>query len=72
MKLLIFFFVHKCAVDIAVTGPLLQTKAKETAQGLHIKGFQASIGWLPSGDTAFSWQRDCMPRLKQRAMPAVA
>jgi hypothetical protein len=25
-----------------------------------------------SGDTAFSWQRDCMPHLKQRAMPAVA
>jgi len=25
-----------------------------------------------SGDTAFSWQRDCVPRLKQRAMPAVA
>jgi hypothetical protein len=33
-------------VDIAVTGPLLQTKAKETGQGLHIEGFKASNGRL--------------------------
>jgi hypothetical protein len=47
MKLLILFFLpHKCAADIGVTGPLLQTKAKEIAHGLHSEGFQVSNRWL--------------------------
>jgi hypothetical protein len=40
---------QKCViVGIAVIGPLLQTKAKETAQGLHTENFQASNTWLES------------------------
>jgi hypothetical protein len=35
-------------VNIPVTGPMLQAKARETAQRLHVKNLQASNGWLES------------------------
>jgi hypothetical protein len=35
-------------MDISVTGPVLQSKAKETALRLHAEHFQASNGWLES------------------------
>jgi hypothetical protein len=35
-------------MDIPVTGPMLQSKAKESAQGLHIENFQARNVWLES------------------------
>ena len=38
------FFIKCHAVDIPVTGPMLQTKAKKVAQHLHIDNFQASNG----------------------------
>jgi hypothetical protein len=35
-------------MDIPITGPMLQTKAKEIAQRLHAENFQASNRWLES------------------------
>jgi hypothetical protein len=35
-------------MDIPVTGPMLQSKAKERAQRLHIENFQARNRWLES------------------------
>jgi hypothetical protein len=35
-------------MDIPITGPMFQTKAKEIAQRLHAENFQASNGWLES------------------------
>jgi hypothetical protein len=35
-------------MDIPVTGPMLQSKAKEITLRLHIENFQASNGWLKS------------------------
>jgi hypothetical protein len=33
-------------MDVPVTGPMLQSKAKEIAHRLHTENFQASNGWL--------------------------
>jgi hypothetical protein len=35
-------------MNIPVTGPTLQAKARETAQKLHVENFQASNAWLES------------------------
>jgi hypothetical protein len=35
-------------MDIPVTAPMLQSKAKEIAQRLNTENFQASNGWLES------------------------
>jgi hypothetical protein len=35
-------------MNISVTGPMLQAKAREIAQRLHVENFQASNGWLES------------------------
>jgi hypothetical protein len=41
-------------MDISIAGPMLQTKAKEIAQRLHAKNFQASNRWLESFRTRHS------------------
>jgi hypothetical protein len=33
-------------MNIPVTGPMLQVKARETAQRLYVENFRASNGWL--------------------------
>jgi hypothetical protein len=38
-------------MNIPVTGPMLQAKARETAQRLHVENLQASNGWLESFST---------------------
>jgi hypothetical protein len=43
-----FFFQKFHAMDIPITGPMLQTKAKEIAQRFQVENFQASNGWLES------------------------
>jgi hypothetical protein len=35
-------------MNIPVTGPTLQAKARETAEILHVENLQASNGWLES------------------------
>lgn len=46
---LVFEFFCKCrSIDIPVSGPMLQSKAKEIAEKLDIEKFQASNGWLES------------------------
>jgi hypothetical protein len=40
------FFLKRCAMDITVPGPILQTEAKETAQMLPIEHLQVNSGWL--------------------------
>ncbi|XP_033231713.1 tigger transposable element-derived protein 6-like [Belonocnema kinseyi] len=45
----VFEFFCKCrSIDISVSGPMLQSKAKEIAEKLGIEKFQASNGWLES------------------------
>ncbi|XP_033212335.1 tigger transposable element-derived protein 6-like [Belonocnema kinseyi] len=44
---MVFEFFCKCrSIDIAVSGPMLQSKAKEIAEKLGIEKCQASNGWL--------------------------
>jgi hypothetical protein len=40
------FFLKCRAMNIPVTGPMLQAKARETAQRIHVENLQASNGWL--------------------------
>jgi hypothetical protein len=42
------FFLKGRAMNIPIAGSILQTKAKEIAQRLHIENFQASNVWLES------------------------
>jgi hypothetical protein len=52
VNLITLQFFQKChAMDIPITGPMLQTKAKEIAQRLHVENFQPSNGWLESFKT---------------------
>ena len=40
------FFLKCCGMNIPITGPMLQAKAREIAQRLHVENFQASNGCL--------------------------
>jgi hypothetical protein len=49
VNLITLQFFQKCrAMNIPITGPMLQPKATEIAQKLHVENFQASNGWLES------------------------
>ncbi|XP_033218078.1 tigger transposable element-derived protein 4-like [Belonocnema kinseyi] len=46
---LVFEFFCKCrSIDIRVSGPMFQSKAKEIAEKFGIEDFQTSNGWLES------------------------
>jgi hypothetical protein len=47
-------FFLKCGMNILVIGPMLQAKARQTAQRLHVENFQASDGWLESFWTRYN------------------
>jgi hypothetical protein len=40
------YFLKCRGMNIPVTGPMFQAKARETAQRLHVEIFQVSNGWL--------------------------
>ena len=45
-NIMLEFFIKFRARNIPVTGPMLQTKAAETASSLQTENFSASSGWL--------------------------